>query len=137
MSKRAKQTAKAESIPYRQCITGCAAALVVYLALQLLLAALVDRETLALERMSAALGLSAGASVFLGGLLAGRGEGRGRAIIAGVVRAGFLLAILAISLAGGARPWAASAGGGVLLGSLAGGVAASLLGGGRKKHKRK
>ena len=63
----------------------------------------------------------------------------GRALVAGVVLAGFLLAILAVSMASGARPWAAEAGGAVLLGSLAGAMAAALVKGGRKKpvHRKK
>lgn len=128
-----RQGTKSEGIPVRPCTLGCAAALGIYLLLQLLLAALVNKELLALESLPPALGASAGAAVLLGGLFAGRGQGMGRALVAGVVLAGFLLAILAVSMAGGARPWAAEAGGAVLLGSLAGAMAAALVKGGKKK----
>ena len=129
----ARQGTKSEGIPFRQCALGCAAALGVYLLLQLLVAVLVNEELLALEKLPPALGAAAAVSVLLGGLIAGRGQGMGRALVAGVVLAGFLLAILAVSMAAGARPWAAEAGGAVLLGSLAGAMAAALVKGGKKK----
>ena len=135
-----KQGAKMDVLSFRRWGMGCGVGLLCYLMFQFLLALLLNNETLGLDGIYVALGPVAGISVLLGAMIAGKGQGNGRALIAGTVLAGFLLVLLAISMMGGARPWAAPAGGSVLLGSLTGAMIAALVGGGRKKktsHRRK
>ena len=129
-----RQAGKGEGLPYRRCAVGAAAAVVLYLLFQVLAAALVNGRVMELRQLPVLLAPGAGIGVLVGGLIAGRGQGSGRALICGVVLAGFLLIILAISMTGGGKPWAAPAGGSVLLGSLLGALLSALTGGRRKRR---
>jgi len=129
-----RQGPKVRALTPGRLAAGCGVSLGCYLALQPLLAALLSGEVLPPALLPAVMGPVAALSVAVGTLLAGRGQGSGRALLSGAVAAGFLLTLLVVSLAAGGTPWSADAGTPVLLGSMAAAALTAPVGGGKRKR---